>query len=567
MYSELLKNAEETRTLYKYLKSSHLGNSSVDFYLQFAKMEQDSGNTSKAESVLKSGLEVLRNNFQLCAAMESLKVLGSFKCPSKLPLSQVALPLAHTNILMTPASMENMQSQESFAKPRVKRLGLTGPPKRVNKDLPTSPLPPATSHSQLVLETPTPPSPRILKRTLIDSPIPKKSEVKKTKNESLSDSENDNSMSLTTIVVNQENAAAKTQSPPAPAEENVVTAAVKASTSVKSRIIKMGSKSYRVLQMVGRGGSSKVYKVLSLQDSQILALKKVNLRNLDEATLSGYINEIDLLSKFKDAQTPFIIKLVEYELNREQGYLLILMECGESDLCRMLQERAKSKLPVNYNFIRYYFSQMIHAVKIVHEAKIVHCDLKPANFLLVQGQLKLIDFGISKAIMNDTTNVLRENQVGTVNYMSPEALQETNCSTLSSGEKGVLKIGRPSDIWSLGCILFEMAFGRPPFAHLSLVQRLQRIMDPSVPIEYPQCDNPDLIECIKGCLIRAPKLRYSLDQLISHSFLMPPIFNQSEVVLVRREQVEELLRLFSERVPGMDTKHLSDRIFREWAKK
>lgn len=54
---------------------------------------------------------------------------------------------------------------------------------------------------------------------------------------------------------------------------------------------------------------------------------------------------------------------------------------------------------------------MVRAVQSVHDAKIVHCDLKPANFIVVQGTLKLIDFGISKAIMNDTTNIVRENQV------------------------------------------------------------------------------------------------------------------------------------------------------------
>ena len=563
------------------MKSNHLGTAAVDFYLQFARMELDAENTSKAESVLRNGLEVFKNNYLIVAALESLKVLGTFNCPSKLPqaISSMNIMTLPVNILMTPASMENLQPLDSFAKPRVKRLGLTGPPKRVNnKDMTFSPPPPMNSQ-QLLLETPTPASPAFqrLKRTLIDSPILKhksdapKLQVRSNSAEKVSvnnvlaesEPEDDNSMSLTAIVVNQEDTKLKE------AEKEEV---AKVSASLKSRIIKMGKKSYRVLQMVGRGGSSKVYKVLSLQDSQILALKRVNLRNLDDATLNGYINEIDLLSKFKDAQTPFIIKLVEYELSREQGYLLILMECGESDLCRMLQERSREKLPADYNFVRYYFSQMVQAVKIVHEAKIVHCDLKPANFLLVQGQLKLIDFGISKAIMNDTTNVLRENQVGTVNYMSPEALQETNCNTVADDagvEKGVLKIGRPSDIWSLGCILYEMAFGRPPFAHLSLVQRLQRIMDPSVSIDYPPCDNADLVDCIRGCVIRAPKLRYSLDQLMSHPFLSPPVAASgigNDVALVRREQIEELLRLFSERVPGIDTKHLSDRIFKEWTK-
>jgi serine/threonine-protein kinase TTK/MPS1 len=54
---------------------------------------------------------------------------------------------------------------------------------------------------------------------------------------------------------------------------------------------------------------------------------------------------------------------------------------------------------------------MLQAVHVIHEEKIVHSDLKPANFVLVKGQLKLIDFGIANAIANDTTNIQRDHQV------------------------------------------------------------------------------------------------------------------------------------------------------------
>jgi serine/threonine-protein kinase TTK/MPS1 len=54
---------------------------------------------------------------------------------------------------------------------------------------------------------------------------------------------------------------------------------------------------------------------------------------------------------------------------------------------------------------------MLQAVQVIHEEKIVHSDLKPANFVLVRGQLKLIDFGIANAIANDTTNIQRDHQV------------------------------------------------------------------------------------------------------------------------------------------------------------
>ena len=206
------------------------------------------------------------------------------------------------------------------------------------------------------------------------------------------------------------------------------------------------------------------------------------------------------------------------------------------------------------------------AVNTVHEAKIVHCDLKPANFLLVQGTLKLIDFGISKAIMNDTTNIVRENQVGTVNYMSPEALQETSIS--SQDHRGRLKIGRPSDIWSIGCILYEMTFGRPPFAQFTtLIQRLHKILDPAYEIEFPQnYPNSELIGVIKGCLLRPPKERLTLPQLFQHSFLKPSSKSElpNDRIIISRDHIYHLLEKFSEAYPGINPNLLTDRIFQQW---
>jgi serine/threonine protein kinase len=109
-------------------------------------------------------------------------------------------------------------------------------------------------------------------------------------------------------------------------------------------------------------------------------------------------------------------------------------------------------------------------VHSIHEAKIIHGDLKPANFLFVKGALKLIDFGIAKSIeSDDTTNIYRESQVGTLNYMSPEAILDSG-----SGQGAPkMRLGRASDVWSLGCILYQMVSGSTPFAKLHMVQKLQ----------------------------------------------------------------------------------------------
>jgi len=71
---------------------------------------------------------------------------------------------------------------------------------------------------------------------------------------------------------------------------------------------------------------------------------------------------------------------------------------------------------------------MLQAVHVIHEEKIVHSDLKPANFVLVRGQLKLIDFGIANAIANDTTNIQRDHQV--VNFQLVGLSVLTECVRL-----------------------------------------------------------------------------------------------------------------------------------------
>jgi len=98
------------------------------------------------------------------------------------------------------------------------------------------------------------------------------------------------------------------------------------------------------------------------------------------------------------------------------------MECGEIDFAHILAKYQGT--PLSLNFIRVYWEQMLSAVQAIHEEKIVHSDLKPANFLLVQGQLKLIDFGIAKRMGDDTTNIHRDQQV----YLLVEnANQDRDC--------------------------------------------------------------------------------------------------------------------------------------------
>lgn len=136
--------------------------------------------------------------------------------------------------------------------------------------------------------------------------------------------------------------------------------------------------------------------------------------------------------------------------------------------------------------------------------------------------------------------------MGTVNYMSPEALSES--SSGGNEKKGRLKIGRASDVWSLGCILYEMVYGQPPFARFpTLLLRLKSIMDPSYAIEYPRgrIHSLYLQDLLRRCLDRQPKRRISLEALLDHSFIRPP----DDAVFVSRERLEMLLRRIAGELP------------------
>eukprot|EP00798_Chlamydomonas_sp_ICE-L_P023347 gene23347-30598_t len=156
---------------------------------------------------------------------------------------------------------------------------------------------------------------------------------------------------------------------------------------------------------------------------QIYGLKRVRLQNKDPEAIKGFIDEIALLKQLRN--TPNIIQLIDAQVFREEGLIYMVLEYGDIDLARLLhnhEESRKSRAEgasgagpdsgsMDENFVRLYWQQMLQAVQGIHEMRIVHSDLKPANFMLVQGQLRLIDFGIAKSIAGDTISISRDDQI------------------------------------------------------------------------------------------------------------------------------------------------------------
>lgn len=298
--------------------------------------------------------------------------------------------------------------------------------------------------------------------------------------------------------------------------------------------------------LLGKGGSSKVWRVLDNKNS-IYALKVVTLSKGDHETYFSFVNEIKLLEQLKGHDR--VIRLIDSEVDEVNKRLSLVMEIGDVDLNTLLTEQLGKA--ISMNFLRHIWEQvrisraeenhgltktllqMLQAVQVVHDADIVHTDLKPANFVLVKGNLKLIDFGIAKAIPNDTTNIARDSQIGTANYMSPEALSDSGL-----GQHGrLMKMGRATDVWALGCILYQMVYGHTPYSKIRPMHvKIMAIQNPGHVIDYPSFAVPinergepqehlkvavrnDLVNVMKGCLRFDPKKRMTIPDLLQDPFL------------------------------------------------
>ena len=255
--------------------------------------------------------------------------------------------------------------------------------------------------------------------------------------------------------------------------------------------------SFEILDKLGDGAYSVVYKVKRKEDNNIYALKKVKLKGLSDKEKQNALNEVRILASVK---SNFVISYKEAFIDEEDSSLCLIMEYADKgDLYQKITQFKKMGCLIEEIDVWKIFIQMTKGLKALHDLKILHRDLKSANiFLFSDGSAKIGDLNVSKVVYKG----LGYTQTGTPYYASPEVWKDQ-------------PYDNKSDIWSLGCVTFEMLALRPPFR----AENIEKLYNKVIHGQYGKISDSysqDIKEIIKFILKVNPADRPSCGQILNH---------------------------------------------------
>jgi mitogen-activated protein kinase kinase kinase len=272
-------------------------------------------------------------------------------------------------------------------------------------------------------------------------------------------------------------------------------------------------------QFIGGGTFGSVYVAINLDSSQLMAVKEIRLQ--DPQLIPTIVTQIrDEMSVLQVLDHPNIVSYYGIEPHRDKVY--IFMEyCDGGSLASLLEHGRIEDETV----VMVYALQMLEGLAYLHERGVVHRDIKPENILLDHdGVIKFVDFGAAKVIARQGGKTMaldhangnpapgRQNSMqGTPMYMSPEVIRGA-----SGGRLGA------ADIWSLGCVILEMATGRRPWAVLdnewAIMYNIAQGNTPQLPSKDQLSESG--IHFLAKCFDRDPGKRASAAELLQDSWIM-----------------------------------------------
>ena len=257
----------------------------------------------------------------------------------------------------------------------------------------------------------------------------------------------------------------------------------------------MSLRDFVILSKIGDGSYSEVFKVKRLSDGQYYALKKVKLGKLSTKEKENALNEVRILASIEN---PNIVAYKQAFFEDASSSLCLVMEfADDGDLFQKIVRHQKANQLIDEKDIWKTLILMTQALKVLHDKQIFHRDLKSANvFLYRNGKSKLGDLNVSKVAKKG----LLYTQTGTPYYASPEVWKDQPYDS-------------KSDIWSLGCVIYEMTALKPPFRAQDMNGLYKKVLKGAYP-EIPKKYTKDLADVIMKMLSVDSKMRPNCSEIL-----------------------------------------------------
>jgi serine/threonine protein kinase len=248
---------------------------------------------------------------------------------------------------------------------------------------------------------------------------------------------------------------------------------------------------FRIEELVGRGGMGSVYRVFDTQDQEDRALKILHAGFQGDDGSDRFRREIEILSKIDHPAVP---KIFDWGSEGSQLYFVAEFIDGR-DLKTEMAKREEAWPPEEAAKLG---AAIAEALAEAHKMKVVHRDVKPQNIIIADdGSVRLLDFGVARAQGQGMQTLTKTGMIlGTPEYMSPEQF-------------GSHKVEAPSDVYSLGVVLYELVTGQLPFSGHPMDIALKIVTEPVPPPRTINRDVPAWLDrIILKCLQKDLKKRY-----------------------------------------------------------